>query len=380
MKTYRVGIVGFGMIGKVHAYGYINLPLYYDPPPLEATITHVATARAETAEKARKILNAKVATTDYRVITENPEVDIVHICTPNYLHREALLSAMRHQKHIYCDKPLVATMAEAEEIRAALKDYRGTAQMTFQNRFFPATMRAKQWIDEGRLGEILQFRVAYLHSGNVDPQAPARWKLTTAGGGGVIADLASHVLDLIEHLVGPLRSLTADTHVAYGQRPALGNPAEKVAVDAEDCVLVLARLAGGAPGTIEATKLASGSEDELRVEIHGTRGAVRLNGMDPHHLEVHDATVANQPLGGLRGWHRIDTGNRYPSPASGFPALKSPIGWVRGHAACLANFLAAVAQGRPAEPGLQQGLRVQYLMHCLRQSAAEHRWIDVARG
>ena len=80
--------------------------------------------------------------TDYRAVTENPEIDIVHICTPNHLHREALLSAMRQQKHIYCDKPLVATLAEAEEIEAALPDYRGTAQMTFQNRFFPATLRA----------------------------------------------------------------------------------------------------------------------------------------------------------------------------------------------------------------------------------------------
>jgi predicted dehydrogenase len=268
-------------------------------------------------------------------------------------------------------------MAEAEEIRAALKDYRGTAQMTFQNRFFPATMRAKQWIEAGGLGDVLQFRVAYLHSGNVDPQAPARWKLTAAGGGGVIADIASHVLDLIEHLAGPLRSLTADTHIAYPQRGAVDNPAQRVTIDAEDCVVLLARLAGGAPGTIEATKLATGSEDELRVEIHGTRGALRLNGMDPHHLEVHDATAPNQPLGGLRGWTRIDTGQRYGPPASGFPALKSPIGWVRGHAACLANFLAAVAEGRPAEPGLQQGLRVQYLMHCIRESAARRAWVDV---
>ena len=91
-----------------------------------------------------------MAGTDYRAVTENPAIDIVHICTPNHLHKEALLSAIAHQKHIYCDKPLVATMAEAEEIRAALAGYRGTAQMVFQNRFFPATMRAKQLVAEGR--------------------------------------------------------------------------------------------------------------------------------------------------------------------------------------------------------------------------------------
>ena len=81
--------------------------------------------------------------------------------------------------------------------------------------------------------------------------------------------------------------------------------------------------------------------------------------MDPHHLELHDATASDQPLGGLRGWNRIDAGQRYPGPATSFPNPKAAIGWIRGHVACLANFLQAVAEGRPAEPDLVQGIRVQ---------------------
>jgi predicted dehydrogenase len=375
VKTYHVGILGFGMIGKVHAYAYRNLPFFYDPVPLEARITHVATSRPETAEKARQTIGAESAATDYRAVTENPRIDIVHICTPNHLHKEALLSAIRHGKHIYCDKPLVATMAEAEEVRTALADYRGTAQMTFHNRFFPATMRAKQLIEAGTLGEPLGFRAAYLHGGSADPRAPVKWKLTAAAGGGVIADLASHVLDLLDHLVGPLHSVMAATRIAYPERPAAGDAARQIAVDVEDCVTLLARLPSGALGTIEATKIATGAEDEMRLEIHGARGALRFNGMDPHHLEVHDATAADQPLGGLRGWNRIDCGQRYPPPATGFPSPKAAMGWVRGHVACLANFLQSVAADRPAVPGLEQGIRVQHLMECVRQSAREGRWV-----
>lgn len=377
MKVYRVGILGFGFIGKVHAYGYVNLPLFYVPVPLHARITHVVTGRSESAEKARAALGAEVAATDYRVITENPEIDIVHICTPNHLHQEALLSAMQHQKHIYCDKPLVATAAEAETIQAALADYRGIAQMTFQNRFFPATMRAKQLVEAGALGDILSFRACYLHGGSANPDAPAKWKLTTEAGGGVIADLASHVLDLVDWLIGPFGSLTAATKIAYPERPSADDPTQRVPVDAEDAVTLLARMRSGALGTIEATKIATGAEDELRLEIHGTRGALRFNEMDPHHLEFHDATAPDQPLGGLRGWNRIDTGQRYPAPASSFPSPKAAIGWLRGHVACLANFLQAVAAGRPAEPGLEQGIRIQKLMDGVRRSAAENRWIDI---
>ncbi len=373
--VYRVGIIGFGMIGKVHAYGYATLPYYYDPLPLSARITHVVTSRAETAEKARQLTGAEVAATDFRAVTENPDVDIVHICTPNDHHFEALQSAISAQKHIYCDKPLVATLDEARRIATMLPGYRGTAQMTFQYRFFPATLRAKQLIDDGRLGRVLQFRAAYLHSGSVDPAAPARWKLTAASGGGVIADLASHVLDLVEHLAGPIDAVMAETSTAYAERPLPADPSRTAPVDAEDCVLLLARLQSGGRGTIEATKIAMGAEDELRIEIHGTQGALRFNLMDPHHLEFYDAALPDRPIGGVRGWTRIDTGRRYPPPAAAFPSHKAAIGWTRGHVACLASFLQAVAQGRAAEPGLDQGIRVQQLMECARQSAREGRWI-----
>jgi predicted dehydrogenase len=377
MKTYNVGILGFGMIGKVHAYGHMNLPFCYDPVPLGTRITHVVTSRQETAEKARQVTGAAVAATDFRAVTEDPSVQIVHICTPNHLHGEALLSAMRCQKHIYCDKPLVASMDEARQIEAALADYRGTAQMTFQYRFYPATMRARQLVEEGAIGEVLGFRAAYLHGGSADPQSPMRWKFSRAARGGVIADLASHVFDLVEHLAGPIAALLAETHIAYLERPSAGDPAQKIPVDAEDCVSLLARLASGALGTIEATKIAAGSEDELRLEINGTRGSLRFFGMDPHHLEFHDATVSDRPCGGSRGWTRINAGGRYPPPASGFPSPKAPIGWLSAHVACLANFLEAIAQGRPAAPDLRQGLRVERLMDCARRSAAAQRWVDV---
>lgn len=377
MKQYNVGIIGFGFIGKVHAYGYVNLPMYYSPVPLQARITHICTSRKETAERGREMMGAKAAVTNFREITENPHIDIVHICTPNHLHKEALLSAMKHNKHIYCDKPLVTNMDEAEEIRTALKDYKGTAQMTLQTRFFPATLRARQLIAENFVGDILEFRACYLHAGSANPNAPLKWKLSAKYGGGVIADLGSHVFDLIHYLLGDFASLMASTHIAYAERPSAEDPSVKVKVDAEDCVMVLARTKSGALGTIEATKLATGAEDELRFEIHGSRGALRFNGMDAHHLEAYDATLPDKPVGGMRGWTKIDTGQRYPTPPSGFPGPKFNIGWIRGHMACLANFLQSVAAGSPGSPGLDQGIYVQHLIECTRRSAKENQWIDV---
>lgn len=375
----NVGIVGAGFIGKVHAYGYINLPLFYGDLGITPRLTHVCASRPESAETARQAIGAETAVTDFRAITENPNIDIVHICTPNHFHKEALLSAMGHQKHIYCDKPLTATLAEAEAIAAALPAYKGTAQMTLQNRFFPATLRAKQLIDEGFLGQALEFRAAYLHAGSADPKAPLKWKLSAEAGGGVIADLASHVMDLIQHLLGDFKAISATTHIAYADRPSADDPGRRVPVVAEDCVMLLARMTNGCPGFIEASKVATGVEDEMRFEIHGSKGALRFNGMDPHHLDIYDGAAPGSPAGGRRGWTAVDTGQRYPAPANGFPGPKFAIGWLRGHMACLANFLTSVARGEPGNPGLDQGIYIQRLIECVRESARNGQWTDIRR-
>jgi predicted dehydrogenase len=376
MKQYKVGIIGFGFIGKVHAYGHLNLPLFYDPPPCQTAITHICTSRMETAKKGCAQIGAEVATTDFREITENPDVDIVHICTPNDVHKEQLLSAMRHDKHIYCEKPLVANMEEIEEIQSVLGDYRGIAQMTLQNRFFPAAIRARQLVDEGFLGEVLEFRAGYLHSGSANPNAPLKWKLSAQHGGGVIADLGSHILDLMHYLLGDFRELLATTHIAYPERPSVQDPALKVQVEAEDCVKMMVRTELGAIGVIEASKIATGTEDELRFEIHGSMGSLRFNSMTPHHLEAYDARETDQPAGGRRGWTRIDTGQRYAKPA-GFPGPKFSMGWIRTHMACLASFLSNVAAGTPSCPGLEQGIYIQKLIEKARISAETKRWIPL---
>jgi hypothetical protein len=99
--------------------------------------------------------------------------------------------------------------------------------------------------------------------------------------------------------------------------------------------------------------------------------------MEPHWLDFHDAAASDRPLGGTRGWNRISAGGRYDPPATVFPSPKTATGWLRAHVACLGNFLQAVAEEGTAEPGLQQGVRIQHLMDCVQRSAASRTWVDV---
>jgi len=374
VKTLNVGIIGYGFMGKVRAYGHQVLPIFYDPAPAVCRITRICDGVEAVARKGAAALGAE-AVTDFRRVTESPDIDLVHVCTPNHLHAEPVLSAMRHGKSVLVDKPLTATLEESRQIAALMPAYRGTGQMALHSRFFPATMRAKQLVDGNFLGQVLEFRASYLHAGSADPKAPLKWKLAAATGGGIIADLASHVLDVMQWLLGDYAQILAATHIAYPERPSADEPGKMIRVDAEDAVMILARMKCGALGHLEATKLATGSEDELRFEIHGSKGALRFNTMAPHHLEAYDGTVPDSPLGGNRGWTRIDCGQRYPAPA-GFPGPKFAIGWLRSHLACLAAFVENAAAGRPGDPGLEQGVRVQELMELCRESAKQGKWVD----
>ena len=375
MKTYRVGILGFGMIGKVHAYAYAAMPYYCEPMNAMFRVTHIATAHQETAERAKAMCGAEVATTDSRQITENPDIDIVHICTPNDLHADALLSAIAHRKKIYCDKPLAASLDETERIQAALDEtnYAETNQMTFHLRFFPALIRARKLLDAGTLGRILQFRVGFLHSSSVSTVLPFKWKHSKSGG--AVRDIGSHLLDLTLHLLGPFESLLADTMLAFPKRPDLAGKLREV--ESEDAVSMLVRMKSGAKGVIEATKLATGNEDEMVLEIHGERGAIRFRLMQPHYLEFFDATLSDRPLGGDTGWKRIPCGGRYESPDNDFPSPKSTIGWPRAHVACLSNFLHAVVENRPTTPDLRQGIAVDRLIDTVLHSAKQRQWVDI---
>jgi predicted dehydrogenase len=174
-------------------------------------------------------------------------------------------------------------------------------------------------------------------------------------------------------MIGPFAGVHATSRTLHRTRPDAHGDA--VPIDGDDQALLTIRLRNGALGTIEASKIATGSEDELRFEIHGERGALRFNLMDPNFLEAYDMRPPDTPQGGDRGWRRIACVQRYDKPA-GFPTPKASIGWLRGHVHCLYNFLQAVAENRRAEPSLERGLEIARLLAVMEQSAATGRWLD----
>ncbi len=372
-----VGIVGWGFMGKVHAYGYINLPLFYQPCPVKINLVGVCTAREETARIAKETGSFSFGTTSYRSILEREDIDIVHCCTPNYLHKDFLIEAIEAGKHVYCDKPLAINLKEAGEILKAEEKSNAVHQMTFEYRFIPAIMRAKQLIEENLLGDVFSFRGCYLHSGYINPSRPMSWRLDRKKvGGGALFDLGSHVFDLLRYLLGEYKAVFTTTRTFIKERPLPGDPERKMKVEVDDIAMLQIEMASGAIGTVEVSRLATGTNDELRIEIHGNKGAVYFNLMDPNWLWVYDTRDPEDPIGGLRGFKKIETVQRYPGPAV-LPGPKFSVGWMRYHIASQFDFVTRIVEKRKGKPSFYDGYKVQEVMEAAQTSAREKRWLSL---
>lgn len=370
MAAYGVGVIGYGFIGKVHAYAHQTMRYYYSPPPCETELVGVCTSRPETAEAARVHGRFAFATTDANELINSDAIQIVHICTPNDSHAELILRALAAGKSVYCDKPLCLTEDEARKIARAAEQSRQPHQITFHYRFVPAVMRARQLVAEGALGRVFHFRGAYLHSGYTDRARPMSWRLDAdRSGGGAIYDLGAHIVDVLRWLVGEFTSVNSWLETMITERPTRAGSAETAPVSVDDIFIMMGRTAGGAIGTVEASRLATGANDQLRFEIHGSDGALAFDLESPNWLSYYDAREPEAPLGGNRGFTRIECVQRYPAPAS-WPGPKFTPGWLRFHVASLHGFLTALASGTKAEPDLVEGARTQLVLCAARRSAA----------
>ncbi|MBR2570865.1 MAG: Gfo/Idh/MocA family oxidoreductase [Clostridia bacterium] len=373
MQKIGIGVIGWGFMGKTHTHALREIPLFYQDAPFRPVLKAVCAAHYENAEIARRDAGFETACKDWQELLRVPGIDVVSVCTPNSLHEEIVVAALKAGKHVYVDKPIATDSEAASRIRDAVKESGRLLMVANNNRFLPATMRARELIDEGRLGTILSFRCDYLHSGSIDPNRPAGWKQLAEGG--VLLDLGAHALDLINWLAGKPQRVLCAGRVLYPVRPARGGA--QVEITAEDQALCLLQLKNGALGSCEVSKIATGTEDELRFEICGDRGALRFNLMQPNYLEFYDNTLPDRPLGGEKGFVHIAAVARYPAPGGRFLPVKNPIGWDRGHMHAYFTFLDCVARQKAPAPDADEALYLAREIDALKESIRSGRWIDL---
>lgn len=376
MKKLGIAMIGYGGIGRVHAMAYKAIPFHYGLPADSFKIVGVATTRAETAQKAAEEIGCEVWTSDYRELLARADVDLIDCCTPNFNHEEIIVAAAEAGKHIYCEKPLAMNVAEGQRMVAAVEKSGVKTQMTFNFRFFPALIRARQLIEAGFLGRVFSFRGRYYRASYISPQKPLSWRLSKeVSGGGALFDLGSHVLDLIYYLLGDFSAVQATMETLIKERPLTGSSGETGPVDVDDIALLHVRLKDQTLGLIEASRMGTGATNDLQIEIFGEQGALRFNLEDPSWLQVYDVRDPEKPLGGMRGFKRLETVQRYEDQKS--PDWTMTPTFTRAHTECQYQFLKAVRDDLPSPPTLADGLRIQEAMAAAERSAAEGRWVKL---
>lgn len=277
--TIGIGFDAWGGIARVHTLALRAMPVIYPDlpflPVLEAAATHDP-AKGTWIRQA----GFRTVAAGYQSLIGNPAVDAVDICSPNALHPDRAVAAWQAGKAVYCEKPLAESLASAGRMADAWAAASGRArlsQVAFVMRFWPATARAKDLIVDGRLGRILTFRARMVHGGYLDANRRYSWRLDKAlSGGGALADLGVHLIDLVQFLLGPIGDLDARARTFITER-LTGNGSETAKVSVDDWAEITCTLGSGAVGTIEATRAGDGQEETV-LEIFGTEGSLRIGG------------------------------------------------------------------------------------------------------
>lgn len=379
-KTLKMGILGFGAMGKTHAYSVMSLPYHYSGCPFDAEYVSVCTSTLEGAQKLAKQFKIEKATSDEDEIINDPQIDVIDICTPNVFHYETAKKAILAGKHVLCEKPLAITAKQANELALladqAFKNNAKVCGVVFNDRHFPAVRRAKEIVDEGRLGRILSFDFKYLHNSCIDPSRTVCWKQDAEiCGAGTLFDLGSHAVDMCRMLCGEFDSVIAKEQIAFPTHKRADGTTWNT--NADEATYITATMKCGAIGTITVGKINFGTADGLSFTVFGTKGVIKFDLMEPNWLYYYDAAAEGGSNGGFKGFTKIECIGNYAAPGGNFPSPKAPVGWLRGHIASMYSYLNAVYEQKEACPSFADGAAVQAVLEAAHRSHLEGKEIKV---
>lgn len=388
IKKINVGLIGAGFMAKAHSIAYAGMPMFFWPAPAVPVKKMIVDINEAAARDAKEKLAFESYSTDWHDIINDPDIKVVDICTPNNAHAEIAIAAANAGKHIICEKPLALTSDQAKEMYLAAEKNHVKTMVAFNYRKTPAIQLAKKYIDEGAIGNILDFRGTYLQDWSADPNSPLSWRFQKAiCGSGALGDIGTHVVDIIRFLVGDFKKVNARTATYIKERPvqtgladSLGNSragcdAPKGTVDVDDQCLFMVECENGAFGSIEATRNAWGRNNYITFEIHGTKGSICFNYERRDELQVCFADDQDD----RRGFRTVYTGPAHPYGEGLWPIPALGIGYTETKIIECYDFFRALQDNTRALPDFRDGYAVELISEAILKSAKTNSWVDVQK-
>ncbi|MFF3314488.1 Gfo/Idh/MocA family protein [Streptomyces sp. NPDC003035] len=387
--TLGIGMVGYAFMGAAHSQGWRTAGRVFDLP-MRPVLAAVAGRDATAVRAAAAQHGWAAAETDWRALIARDDVQLVDVCTPGDSHAEIAVAALEAGKHVLCEKPLANSVAEAEAMvvaAAAAADRGQVAMVGFNYRRVPAIAYARRLVAEGRLGALRHVRVTYLQDWLVDPGFPLTWRLEREhAGSGALGDLGAHAVDLAQYLAGELLvGVSALTETFVRERPLLAGVSAGLsgsaaglsrsaaggtygAVTVDDAALFTGRLASGALASFEATRMAAGRKNALRLEINGEKGSLAFDLERLNELSFHDHT---EPAASA-GFRRILVTEPDHPYLEGWWPPGHALGYEHTFVHQARDLVLAIATGSGPAPSFADGLQVQRVLAAVEESAQKN--------
>src|SRR5215207_3841939 len=377
-RQIGIGVIGMGWMGRVHSAAYRRLPEHFPDLGVRPRLVMAADVSPERRAHAERV-GFERTTEDWHTVIADPEIEVVNVTLPNVMHREVAVAALEAGKHLWVEKPVGRGLDDTTAVAEAARRAGVVTAVGFCYRFAPAVQHARQLIADGAIGEITHYRGVFLADYANRPDAAASWRFDrAAAGSGALGDLMAHVVDLTQHLVGPIERLSGRTATMIPRRPrpsAEGTHFSRVvsddlvAVDNEDWAGALVELPGGTVGSVEASRVAVGPRVGMGFEVHGTEGALswQLERMN----ELRRFQLSDD---GDEGYTTLLVGAQHPDFAAFQPGAGVPMGYDDLRVLEARNFLAAVRDGEQREPGVEEMLATARVLAAIERSAESRAW------
>lgn len=368
MARVGVGLIGTGFMGKTHALAWRNVKAVLGGTLGAVGTPDLAVLCDTPADRARTLADQfgfARATDDWRALCADPAVDVVSITTPNNLHHAMALAAIRNGKHVWCEKPMALTLAEAEEMAEAARAAGVVTMVGYNYIHNPAFTHAARLVQAGAIGRPVQFRGWVDEDYQADPDLPWSWRAKLKDAGlGALGDIGTHLVSMAHGIMGPIASLIADMQTIHETRP-LPDGSGHAAVENEDAASVVMRFANGAQGSMVISRSAWGRKSRLGFEVHGTKGMIVFDQERMNELQL----FQNEGPKAEQGFKTILTGPAHPPYGEFCPAPGHQLGFNDLKVIECGALLRGIAGLEHAKPGFDEALRIERVIHAIADSA-----------
>lgn len=385
-KRLGVGVISLGWMGRLHTRSYKAVAEYFPELGVEVELVAAADPIDSVREEATGKLGFKRAYADYHELLADPEVDIVSIASPNFLHKEIALAAIAAGKPFWIEKPMGVSAEQSREIAQAAEKAGLVSAVGFNYRHTPAIEYMRTLVREGKFGRLTNVRVWFIADYNSSPLSPLTWRASKEkAGAGVVPDLMSHGADLAQYIVGRIASVSAITDTFITERPiptkmGVGHSGFEIGdevgkVENEDYVAMLVRFDNGVVGTLESSRVSVGPRAEYVVEVYGTEGSARWNFERLNELEV----CLGVDGGATHGYTRAMANPAWGQWSRFQPAIGTSMGFDDMKVVEAAQFIESVLTGKQLAPSAADAWCAAEVDEATVASAADGQWHEVTR-